>query len=86
MSESQNDLFLFFGFLGLHLWHMEGSQARGRIKAVAAGLHHSHSNAGPRPRLRATPQLTATPDPSPMERGQEIEPTSFMDTSQIRFC
>ncbi len=28
-----------------------GSQARGLIGAVAAGLHHSHSNAGSEPRL-----------------------------------
>ena len=40
-----------------------GSQARGRIRAVAAGLHHSHSNSGSEPSLRLTPQLTATPDP-----------------------
>jgi hypothetical protein len=40
-----------------------GSQARGLIRAVAAGLLHSHSNAGPEPRLRPTPRLTATPDP-----------------------
>ena len=47
-----------------------GSQARGRIGAVAAGLHHSHSNARSGPRLRPTPQLTATPDPRPTGRGQ----------------
>ena len=40
-----------------------GSQARGLIRAVAAGLHHSHSNAGSEPRLQTTPQLTAPPDP-----------------------
>ena len=28
-----------------------GSQARGPIRATAAGLRHSHSNAGPEPRL-----------------------------------
>ena len=28
-----------------------GSQARGLIGAVAASLHHSHSNAGSEPRL-----------------------------------
>ena len=39
-----------------------GSQARGRIGAVAAGLHHSHSNAGSKPHLQPTPQLTATRD------------------------
>ena len=39
-----------------------GSQARGRIGAVATGLRQSHSNAGSEPRLQPTPQLTATPD------------------------
>ena len=39
-----------------------GSQARGLIGAVATGLCQSHSNAGSEPRLRPTPQLTATPD------------------------
>ena len=42
-----------------------GSQARGRIKAVAAGLHHSHSNA----RSEHIPQLMATPYPYHIERG-----------------
>ena len=36
-----------------------GSQARGRIGAVAA----NHSNAGYEPYLRPTPQLIAMPDP-----------------------
>ena len=40
-----------------------GSQARGRIGATAAGLCHSHSNSGSKPRLQTTPQLTTTPDP-----------------------
>ena len=40
-----------------------GSQARGLIKAVATGLHHSHSNVGSEPRLQSTPQLTEMPDP-----------------------
>ena len=40
-----------------------GFQARGQIGAIATGLHHSHSNAGSEPRLRPTPQVTATPDP-----------------------
>ena len=39
-----------------------GSQARGRIGAVATSLRQSHSNAGSEPRLRPTPQLTATLD------------------------
>ena len=40
-----------------------GSQARGPIRAVAGGLHHSHRNARSKPHLQATPQLTATLDP-----------------------
>uniref|UniRef100_A0A8D1D0V8 Androgen dependent TFPI regulating protein n=1 Tax=Sus scrofa TaxID=9823 RepID=A0A8D1D0V8_PIG len=39
------------------------SQATGGIRATAAGLPHSQSNVGSEPRLRPTPQLTATPDP-----------------------
>ena len=51
-----------------------GSQARGLIIAVAAGLHQSHSNARSELRLQPTPQLRATPDPQPTEPG--IEPTT----------
>ena len=40
-----------------------GSQARDPITAVAASLHHSHSNAGSQLRLGSRPQLTAMPDP-----------------------
>ena len=47
-----------------------GSEARGRIGAVAAGLHHSHNNWGSQPCLQPTPQLTATLDPWPTEQGQ----------------
>ena len=39
-----------------------GSQARGPIGTVDAGLRQSHSNAGSESRLQPTPQLTATPD------------------------
>ena len=44
------------------------SQARARIRAVAAGLHHSHSNAVSEPHLQPTLQLTAMPDPQPTEQ------------------
>ena len=37
-----------------------GSQARGRIGAVAAGLYHSHSNARSKPCLQPTLQLRGT--------------------------
>ena len=41
------------------------SQARGPIRAAAAG--QSHSNTGSKLRLQPTPQLTATLDPRPSE-------------------
>ena len=53
---------VFLPFLRLLPVAYGGSQARGRIGAAATGLHQSHSNAGSEPRLRPTPQLTATPD------------------------
>ena len=40
-----------------------GSQASGQIRAVAAGLRHSHCNSGSEPHLQPTGQLTAAPDP-----------------------
>ena len=40
-----------------------GFQARGQIGAVAASLHHRHSNAGSEPHLQPTPQDMAMPDP-----------------------
>ena len=39
------------------------SQDRGWVRAVAASLHHCHSNARSVPCLRPTPQLIATPSP-----------------------
>ena len=50
---------VFLPFLGLLPAACGGSLARGRIRAVAAGLRQSHSNAGSEPCL----QLTAMPDP-----------------------
>ena len=40
-----------------------GSQARGLIEVVAAGLCQSHSKVGPKPLLGPTPQFMAMPDP-----------------------
>ena len=51
-----------------------GSQARGPIRAVAAGLRQSLSNTGSKPHLRLTPQLPAMPDPQPTEQGQGWNP------------
>ena len=50
-----------FVFLGLHPYG--GSQARGLIGAIGAGLCHSQSNMGSELCLQPTPQLTAMPDP-----------------------
>ena len=46
--------FVLFCFLGAAYGR---SQARGRIGATAAGLHHSLSSTRSEPHLRATPQL-----------------------------
>ena len=54
-----------------------GSQARGLIRAVAASLHHSHSNARFKPHLQPTPQLMAMPDSYPTEQqdqGSNLQP------------
>ena len=40
---------LFFFFFGATSVAYGGSQARGQSGAAAAGLHHSHSNAGSKP-------------------------------------
>ena len=52
--------FLFsFSFIFLHFRAAPaaygGSQAVGQIKAIAAGLYHSHSNIRSKPSLRPTP-------------------------------
>ena len=39
------------------------SQARGQIRAIAAGLRNNHRNVGSEPHLQPTPQLMAAPDP-----------------------
>ena len=48
-----------------------GSQARGQIIAVTAGLCHHHNNARSKPHLQPTPQLVATLDLQPTKQGQE---------------
>ena len=58
-------IYLFFGLFCLFraaLAAYGGSQARGPIGVVAAGLHHSHSNVGPKLHLQSILQLMATPD------------------------
>ena len=54
--------FFFFGLFRVTPVANGNSQARCQIRAVAAGLHHSHSNTGSKLPLQPTLQLTATPD------------------------
>ena len=59
-------LFFFFFFFCLFRAVPEAygdSQARGRIGALAASLHHSHSNAQSELHLWPAPQLTSILDP-----------------------
>ena len=51
-----DDLILFFVFCLFRATPKAygGPQARGLIGAVAAGLHHSHSNTGSEPHLQPT--------------------------------
>ena len=63
--------FFFFLFGATPVAH--GSwQARDRIGAVGASLHHSHSNSGSKPHLGPTPQFTARPDSQPTGRDQGL--------------
>ena len=47
--------FCLLSFFRAALTAYGGSQARGLIGVVAAGLRHSHSNAGSEPHLQPTP-------------------------------
>ena len=85
-----HELFIYFVFFFFFVFSRAapvvygGSQARGPIGAVAAGLHHSHSNTGSEPCLRPTPQLTATLDPPLTERGRGSRTCNLMVPSRIR--
>ena len=73
--------FFFFFFFQGPTAH-GSSQARGWIRAAAAGLRNSYSNVGSEQSPRPTPQLIATPNPWPTARGRT---SILMDTSQIHF-
>ena len=66
-ERTHNSIFFFFVFLPFLGWAAPAaygrSQAKGLIRAIAASLRQSHSNAGSELRLKPTPQLTATVDP-----------------------
>ena len=64
----------FFFFLGSASAAHGGSQSRGRIWAVAAGLCQSYSNTRSKPWIQPTPQFTTTPDPEPTEWGRGSNP------------
>ena len=66
LSFSLNLFYLFIYLFLLYraaLMAYGGSQARGPVRAVAAGLRQSYSNAGSEPCLQPTPQLTTKLDP-----------------------
>ena len=56
-------LFIYLFIFRAALVAYRSSQASGWIRAVAASLHHSHTNMGSELHMRPIPQLTATPDP-----------------------
>ena len=56
-------VFVFFAISRAAPVAYGGSQARGLIGAVAAGIHPGHSNVGSELRLQPIPQLTAILDP-----------------------
>ena len=60
---------IYFIWAGASTLHGD-SQARGQVRAIVAGLHHSYSNTRSKLYVRPTPQLRATPDPWLSERGQ----------------
>jgi len=63
-SHNDNLTFIFFLFLFIATPETyESSQARGKIRASAAGQHHSHGNAVSKPHLQPMRQLVAMPDP-----------------------
>ena len=66
-------LFIYFAFQGLThgIWKFPG---QGSSQSYAASLCQSHNNSGSEPCLQPTPQLTATLDPQPTERGQGSNP------------
>ena len=50
-----------------------GSQARGLIRAIAASLRQSHSNAISKQHLQPTPQLRATLEPTERSQGSNLQ-------------
>ena len=61
--EKLKNFFFFFFFFKAAAVAYGGSQARGQIRAVAAGLCHNHSNARSKTCLQPVSQLKAALDP-----------------------
>ena len=61
------------------------SQGRGRIRATAAGPHHSHSNMGSEPRRWPTPSLHHCLIPDLLSKARYWTHI-LVGTSQIHFC
>ena len=79
-KDTDYHFFLFCLFFRATSTAYGGSQARGLIRVVAAGLCQSHINTGSEPHLWPTPQLTATVSEA------RDRTHSLMVPSQIHFC
>ena len=78
--------YFFFCFFGPHPWYREGPRLGVELELLP-GLRHSHSSTGSEPCLQMSLPLTATPDPSPTERGQRRNPQphgSSLDSFPLR--
>ena len=75
--------FIFLSFCLFRAAPYGGSYARGRIRAIAAGLCHSHSNTVSELCLRPTPQLTAYRNLNPLSKARD-QTRNLMVTSRAR--
>ena len=80
-GESHGFFFFFFFLLFRATAVAHGiSQVRGLIRAVVAGLYHSHSNAGSKPHLRRTPHSEQCQILNPLSEARD-RTYVLMDTS-----
>ena len=71
LCHDENSLFFVFLYFRTACMAYGGSQARGWIRAAAAGLHHSHSNTRSEPHLHPISQPTTTLDPYPLSKARD---------------
>ena len=62
----------FFGFLGLYLWHMEVPRLGVESGLQPPAYSTTTATSDPESHLWSTAQITATPDPQPIEQGQGL--------------